>query len=246
VGLDQYITAFTEDTLFWKSLWNTLYYVGMSLPLGIVGSLFCALLLNQKIKGKEIARTLFFLPAITPIVAAVLIWTWIFDPNFGLFNYGLSYLGIEGPKWLGSVRWAKPALIIITWWTVVGGPQMIIFLASLQGIPVELYEVAEIDGAGTHYKFFHITLPMLTPTIFFNLILGVISGFKVFALVYVGTQGGPAYSTLMYVLYLYFNAFNWFRMGYGSALAWILFVILLVFTYLQFKFSKKWVYYAAE
>jgi len=246
VGFTHYVTAFTRDELFWKSLSNTFYYVAVSLSLGMIGSLLCALLLNQKIKGRAIARALFFLPAVIPIVASVLIWIWIFDPQCGLFNFGLSHLGIEGPPWLYSTEWAMPALIILGLWAVVGGPPMIIFLAALQNISAELYEAAEIDGAGTYYKFAHITLPLLTPTIFFNLILGVIGGFRVFAVAYIATQGGPAYSTLFYVLYLFFTAFEWFRMGYGSALAWILFVILLVFTYLQFRFSKKWVYYAAE
>lgn len=243
IGLGNYTNALRQDKLFGVSLWNTFYYVLISVPAGIIISLLLALLLNQKLKGTNIFRTLFFLPTIVPAVAAILLWNWLFQPDFGLINYALAFLGIKGPKWLASTAWVKPSLIMIGLWGSVGGSRMVILLAGLQGIPRDLYEAAAIDGAGAWSRFRSITLPMLTPAIFFNVIVGVIEGFRTFTSAFVGTDGGPAYASLFYMLYLFQNAFSFLNMGYASALAWILFVIVLILTIIQFRASRQWVYY---
>jgi len=245
-GLANYQQAFFKDKVFWEALGNTIYFALVSVPLGLAGSLLCAMLLNQPIKGRAVFRTLYFLPSITPIVATTLLWTWILNPDFGLLNYLLSLVHIPGPKWLGSTQWAKPALILLQLWGSVGGGAMIIFLAGLQGIPEELYESASIDGATALRKFWHITIPMLSPTIFLNLVLGLIGALKVFTTAFVATNGGPGYATTFYVLYLFNNAFKFLEMGYASALAWIFTLIVLVLTYSQLRLSRRWVYYAGE
>ena len=258
VGLDQWkhmfffhkdaITGATaaNDPRFWKSLWNTFYYTMLAVPLYIIGSVAVALLMNQKWKTVRILRTIYYLPSVTAGVASAIIWMWLFNPDFGLINYGLSLLGIEGPLWLASETWSKPALVIMSVWGV--GANMIIYLAGLQGIPRQLYEAAEIDGAGMMQKFFHVTLPMLTPVIFFNLIMSLVWSFQIFTQVYVmtGGQGGPADSTMVMVLYIYQNAFSFNRMGYGAALAWFFFVLIMAFTLLQFKIAGGWVHYEGE
>lgn len=243
IGVGNYLRALREDKLFGVSLWNTFYYALISVPTGILISLLLALLLNQKVKGTNVFRTLFFLPTIVPAVAAILLWNWLFQPDFGLVNYTLSFVGIKGPKWLASTAWVKPSLIFIGLWGSVGGSRMIILLAGLQGIPRDLYEAAAIDGAGAWHRFRNITLPMLTPAIFFNVIVGVIEGFRTFTAAFVATDGGPAYASLFYMLYLFQNAFSFLNMGYASALAWILFVIVLILTVIQFRASRQWVYY---
>lgn len=239
-----YNKAFTNDPLFWKALYNTIYYAGIGVPLGLLGSLGCAIILNQPIKARAVFRTLYFLPSITPIVATTLLWMWILNPEFGLINYTLSFIGIDGPKWFGSTEWAKPAMIMIYLWGAVGGGSMIIFLAGLQGVPHELHESAMIDGANIWHRFLHITIPMLTPSIFLNLVLGLIGGLRVFTVAFVATQGGPAYSTHFYMLHLFNNAFRFLEMGYASALAWIFTIIVLILTIIQFRLSESWVYYA--
>lgn len=245
-GLDNYVRMFTTDRLFWPSLRRTLYFAGVSVPLSLSGSLLCATLLNQKLKGTSFWRTFCFLPSLTPIVASALLWRWLLQPSFGPVNYLLGQLGIQGPAWMGSRQWAIPALIIVSLWGSVGGGQMIIFLAGLQGVPQEMYEAAEIDGAGVLRKFLNITLPMISPTLFFNLILGIIGALQVFALSYIATEGGPAYATWFYILHLFYQAFRYMNMGYASALAWIFFVIILFFTVLQIRLSNRWVFYAGE
>jgi multiple sugar transport system permease protein len=245
VGARNYEVLLTRDPLFWRSLVNTAIYVFFSVPLGLTGSLLIALLLNQKVRGIALFRTLFYLPSLVPAVASALVWAWIFHPDSGLLNYGLAFLGIQGPAWLQDPKTALAALILMTLWGI-GGARMIIFLAGLQGIPDELYEAASLDGARTWATFRHVTLPMLSPTLFFNLVLGIIGSFQVFTSAYVLTNGGPANATLTYVLYLYFNAFRYFKLGKASAMAWILFVILLVFTLIQFRSAARWVYYAGE
>lgn len=244
VGFKNYETLLTHDNgnLFWKSLGNTALYVLFSVPLGLTGSLLIALLLNQKVKGMPIFRTLFYLPSLVPAVASALVWQWVFHPDAGILNYGLSLFGIKGPQWLQDPKTALASLIVMSLWGV-GGGRMIIFLAGLQGISDELYEAASLDGARGWAAFRHVTLPMLSPTIFFNFVLGIIGSFQVFTSAYVMTGGGPDNATLMYVLYLFRNAFVYFKLGKASAMAWILFVILLVFTMIQFKNASKWVYY---
>lgn len=240
VGLENYIAMF-EDPLFKKSLWNTFYYSIFSIPLGMAGGLTLALLLNQKVKGLPIFRTIFYLPSVTSGVAVALLWKWIFNPEFGIANAILNFFGLPGLQWLNSPTWAMPALIIMSLWGVGGG--MLIYLAGLQGIPRQLYEAAELDGAGSWACFVNITLPMLTPTLFFQLITGIIGSFQIFTQAFVMTNGGPVNATLFYVLYLYRNAFQWWKMGYASALAWFLFVVILILTLIQFRLSKRWVHY---
>jgi multiple sugar transport system permease protein len=246
IGLDNYIRAFTKDPLFWRSVWNTLYYVVIYVPLLILGALSLALMLDQGLNGTRIFRTLYFLPTITPIVASILLWKWIFQPDFGILNYLLSLVGIEGPRWLASPAWVKPSLIVIALWGTIGGSQMLVFLAGLQAIPTDLYEAAAIDGANKRTRLRYVTLPLLTPSIFFNLILGVIAGFRVFTGAYIATEGGPAYSSLFYVLHLFLNAFTFMSMGYAAALSWILLVAVLALTAIQFRASRRWVYYESS
>jgi len=242
VGTKNYEVLVTRDPLFWKSLSNTALYVLFSVPLGLTGSLMIAVLLNQKVKAIPVFRTLFYLPSLVPAVASALLWQWVFHPENGLLNYGLDKVGVQGPKWLQDPHTALPSLILMSLWGI-GGGRMLIFLAGLQGVSDELYEAAQLDGAKSWACFRHVTLPMLSPTIFFNLILGIIGSFQVFTSAYIMTGGGPDNATLMYVLYLYNNAFRFFKLGKASAMAWMLFVILLGFTALQFKNASKWVYY---
>lgn len=248
VGWENYQEALFHDPLVYKSLWNTAYYTVFSVPLGVLLSLILALLLNQNLKGQKFFRTIFFLPSVTNMAAVSILWMWIFNPEFGLLNRALSLVGVTGPLWLQSETWAKPALILMSLWGIGGG--MIITLAALQGIAPELYEAAELDGARAGRRFFHITLPMISSALFFNLIMNTIGSFQVFTQAFVmtassaeGGEGGPNNATLFFVLYLYKKAFQQFKMGYASALAWILFVIILFFTILQFRLSRRWVYY---
>ena len=245
VGTKNYEVLLTRDPLFWKSLRNTALYVLFSVPMGLTGSLLIAVLLNQKVKGMPVFRTLFYLPSLVPAVASSLVWAWIFHPDAGMLNRALLGIGIKGPAWLQDPKTALPSLILMSLWGI-GGSRMLIFLAGLQGIPDDLYEAAELDGARGWSCFRHITLPMLSPTIFFNLILGIIGSFQVFTSAYIMTSGGPDNATLMYVLYLYNNAFRYFKLGKASAMAWILFVMLLGFTVFQFKNASKWVYYEGD
>jgi multiple sugar transport system permease protein len=250
VGLENYERIVTEDPLFVESVWNTLVYVALSLPLTTLLALGLALLLNRNLPGIKLFRTLFFLPSITNLVAVSVLWLWIFNPEFGLLNAGLRAVGLEGPLWLQSEAWAKPALVLMALWGV--GGSMIIFLAALQGVPQELYEAAALDGAGAGRRFFHITLPMISPALFFSVVMSLIGGFQVFTQAFVmtgtaqpGSEGGPNNATLFMVLYLYKKAFQDFRMGYASALAWILFLVILIVTLLQKRASQGWVYYEA-
>ncbi len=244
VGLRNYVEMFSLDQLFWTSLGNTVYYTLLSVPLSMLTALCLALLLNQKVKGMAVFRTIFYLPSIVPVVAMAIIWIWMLQPRFGLVNLFLGLFGIRGPEWLGDPRWSKPALILMSLWG--SGGSMIIYLAGLQGIPQQLYEAAELDGANVFQRFAHITLPMLTPTLFFTLIMGIIGSFQTFTQAYIMTGGGPVNSTLFYVLYLYRQAFEYFRMGYASAMAWVLFVVIFVLTLLIVGSGKHWVYYEAD
>ncbi|MEZ4662287.1 MAG: sugar ABC transporter permease [Caldilineaceae bacterium] len=247
IGAENYVRAFTGDKQFWPSLERTLRYSLMVVPIGIVASLLLALLLNQGFKATSLFRTLFFLPSLTPIVALALVWTWLLHPRLGPINTALDlFLGIDGPGWLTDKLWALRSLAMMALWSTAGGTTMLIFLAGLQGVPQELLEAAEIDGAGAVSRFWNVTLPMISPTLLFNLILGVIGALKVFTLAYVGTNGGPSYSTWFYALHIYNQAFAYFRMGYASALAWIFVIILMAFTYFQLQLSQRWVYYAGE
>jgi len=245
VGFGNYATIFADDFRFRKSLAVTALYAAMSLPLGMIGSLAVAMLLNLNLRGMRVFRSIFYIPAILPGAAVAMLWLWILKPQGGVLNYFLGFLHISPKPWLSSPDWALPAFVIMSLWGIGGG--MIIYLAGLQSVPTQLYEAAEIDGAGSWKKFWTITLPMISPTIFFNLIMGIIGSFQVFTASYIMTPGGgPGYSTLFYVLYLYQKAFKYLQMGYASALAWILFVVVLVLTLVVFRTSARWVYYEAE
>jgi multiple sugar transport system permease protein len=234
-----------EDDLFWKSLWNTLYLVLLGLPIGLAASLGIALLLNQKLKGMSFYRTLYYLPSITPVVATSILWLWLLNPEMGLVNLALGRLGVsQPPAWLSDPLWSKPALILMGLWGAGGG--MVIYLAALQDVPEQLYEAASLDGAGRLSQFRHVTLPMLSPVILFNMIMGLIGTFQYFTQAYIMTGGGPEDSTTFYALHLFNRAFLDFKMGYASAMAWILFLVTLVCAAAVFRTSAKWVYYGGE
>lgn len=244
IGTENYVRMFDggpESILFWKSLYNTFYMTVIGVPLTLLVALLSALLLNMPVKGQALFRTCFYVPSIVPLVANSLLWMWLLNSRHGIVNTILRAIGITGPAWLASPVWSKPAMIIMSAWQC--GSPMLIFLAGLQGIPAELYEAAEIDGASALRQFFHVTMPLLTPTVFFNLVMGIIGTMQIFIRGYIMTAGGPADSTFFYVLNLYFNAFRYFRMGYASALAWILFMIVLVITLAQVRISERWVHY---
>lgn len=247
VGLENYATALFKDRLFWVAVKVTLLWAFTTVPLGIIGSFFAAMLLNRDIRGKTVWRVLFFLPSLTPEVAAALLWLWILQPNVGIVNSSLkAVFGIKGPGWLASADWALPSLVMISLWTGIGSIRMLIFLAGLQGVPQELYDASLVDGVNWWQKIWHVTVPMISPTILLNLILGIIGSLQAFGLAFVTTAGGPAYATYFYGLHLYQTAFRSFDMGYGSSLAWILFSAILVLTLIQISFSRRWVYYAGD
>jgi multiple sugar transport system permease protein len=244
IGLSNYKNMLFYDELVWKSLKVTTYYAVGSVALGLVTAFFVALLMNQEIWGISLFRTIFYLPSSISGVPVALLWMWIFSPEFGILNAALRLFGIEGPQWLFDPVWVIPAFIVMSLWGIGGG--MVIFLAGLQSIPQHLYEAAELDGAGVLGKFWNVTLPMMSSIIFFNLIMSIIGSFQTFTQAFVMTKGGPANASLFYVLYLYRNAIGYFKMGYASAMAWLLFVIILGLTLLVFKSSPMWVYYEAE
>jgi multiple sugar transport system permease protein len=241
IGLENYQTLIS-DQVFWKVLWNTIYYTGGTVPVGIAISLFLAIALNQKIKGIKIFRAAYFLPVISSTVAVAVVWQWLYNPEFGLINYLLYLIGIEGPKWLTSISWAMPAVIITSIWKNLGF-NMLLFLAGLQGIPEVYYEAARIDGASWWQQFRNITLPLLSPTTLFVVVMSVINSFQVFDQIYIMTAGGPARSTSVLVHYLYQNAFEYFKMGEASAIAYVLFFLIFIITIIQLKRSKSWVVY---
>lgn len=244
VGLRNYIEL-GSDQLFFKSLQVTTVYTVGAVGLGLAASLGLALLLNQKVPGVNIFRTIFYLPTIVSGVALATLWMWIFNADFGILNFILYKItGQKGPLWLQSEEWVVPALIIVSLWGV--GGTMVIFLAGLQGIPSELYEAADLDGAGRIQKFLHVTFPMLSPVIFFNALTGMIGSFQVFTGAMVMTAGGPNYASYFFVLYIYQSAFRSFRMGFASALSWVLFIIILILTLLTFRSSASWVHYEGE
>jgi multiple sugar transport system permease protein len=241
VGLRNYQKMFTRDPLFWQALKVTAIYTSFYVPIELVGGLVLALIMNQKLAFRNAFRTIYYLPSVLPGVAFVVLWMWILHPNAGLLNTLLSYVGIDGPRWLADPDWALPALLMMSLWGL--GRSMVIYLAGLKGIPEQLYEAASIDGAGLWQSFWRITLPMLTPTIFFTLVLSIISTFQTFTSAFVATDGGPLDSTLFYVLYLYRQAFQFFNMGYASALAWVLFIIIFALTLIVVRSSDRWVFY---
>ncbi|MBV9543731.1 MAG: sugar ABC transporter permease [Chloroflexi bacterium] len=248
VGLDNFTRALSgRDDLFWPSIGRTVEYAFVMVPIGITLSLLAATLLNQGLKGTSVFRTLFFLPSLTPVVASAVIWRWLYQPDFGAINWLLWELGVdEGPRWLTNPESALPSLMLIGLWGSVGGGAMVIFLAGLQGVPRELHDAASMDGANAWQRFRNITLPMISPTIFFNLVIGIIAALKVFAVAVLATQGGPNYATWFFNLHLYNHAFQFFEMGYASALAWIFFFLVVALTYLNVRWSRNWVHYEGE
>ena len=241
VGLKNY-SEMLNDELFWQALKVTAYYTFTMVPLGVIMSLSIALLLNQDIKAVGIWRMLYYMPSVVSGVAVAILWGWVLNPRFGLLNQGLRAIGISNPpRWMYSSQWAVPGFIIMGLWGAGGA--MLLYLAGLQGIPTALYEAAKIDGANAWHRFWKITIPMLTPTIFFNLLMNIISSFQVFTQSYIMTQGGPNNATLTMVLYLYRKGFEHFKFGYASAIAWALFGIILIFTILVLRTSEQWVYY---
>ena len=243
VGARNYAELF-RDPLFWQSLKVTVIYSICAVPLGLTLGLAVALLMNQKIRGIALFRTIYYLPAVVSGVAVALLWVWIFDPSYGLANVALRWFGIPPSQWLASPTTSLMSLILMSLWGVGGG--MVIYLAGLQSVPQHLYEAAALDGANMWQRFRHVTLPMLSPVIFYNLIMGIIGSFQVFTQAFVMTNGGPVNSTLFYVLYLFRQAFNYYHMGYASAMAWVLFAIILTLTLVVFRSSALWVYYEGD
>ncbi|HEX4055793.1 MAG TPA: sugar ABC transporter permease [Tepidisphaeraceae bacterium] len=240
-GLNNY-RLLAHDRVFWKVVLNTTIYALMALPLGMIVALGVAMLLNLKIRGLSIYRTIIFLPSLVPTIASAVLWLWLFNSKLGLINTALRVIGVTNPPgWLTDVHWAMPALVFMSVWGI--GNTVIIYLAGLQDVPRELYEAANIDGATTLRKIWHVTLPLISPVIFFNLIMGIIGTLQVFAVPYVMTQGGPARSTYFYTMYLYDNAFSYLKMGYADAMAWIQLLIILALTALAAWSGKRWVHY---
>lgn len=242
VGLKNFIFL-SKDTIFIKSLRVTLTYTVIFVPIQLMISLFLAVLLNLRVFGMRTIRTIYYLPAILPTVVTGLVWVWLFNPDFGLLNFLLfKIFGIHGPNWLGSERWVMSAVIISGLWGMGAG--VLIFLAALQNVPDELYEAAELDGATVLHRFWHVTIPMISPVILYNLLIFMIGALQVFARIYVLTAGGPNYGSYFYNIYVYDNAFSYFKLGLASAQAWILFIIIMLMTLITLRSSGRWVYYA--
>ncbi|WP_424766962.1 carbohydrate ABC transporter permease [Paenibacillus sp. sgz302251] len=237
-GFSNYIELWRDET-FIKVFWNTFYFAGVSVPLGIVISLLLAVALDQNISLKKFYRAAYFLPVVSSMVAVAVVWQFIYNPEYGFMNFFLNWFGINGPDWLTSTVWAMPAVIITSVWKNLGF-NMLIFLAGLQGISTDYYEVAELDGARWHQKFFYITVPLLSPTTFFVTVMSFIGSFQVFDTVFLMTQGGPARSTSVIVSYLYEHGFKYFNMGYASAMAYVLFFLMFIITMIQFWRQRKW------
>jgi multiple sugar transport system permease protein len=245
VGLRNY-AELVGDPLFWRSLRTTATYTGLSVPLSLALSMLCAVLLNAKVRGRTIFRGIFFFSSIIPGVACAFLWLWILNPEYGLLNAALGYAGIGRHNWLGDPSTALPAVVVIALWGSIGGTMMITFLAALQSVPRELYEAARLEGAGMFREFVSITVPMISPTVFFNLIVATIGSFTVFDIVYVTTGGGPEYSTYTYFMHIYITGFQNFDFGMASALIWVLTLVLFALSALLFRLQRRWVYYGTE
>jgi multiple sugar transport system permease protein len=242
VGIDNYKRLVADDPFFRQTVRNTLYFVAGHIPLTICIAMALALLCNAQMRGIALFRTAYFMPAVSNVVAVSVVWFWFFQPRDGVLNGLLDVVGIDGPAWLSDITWAMPAVIIVSVWQGVGYP-MVILLAGLQGIPDSLYDASKVDGSTARQRFFDITLPLLTPSLFFLLITQFISSFQVFGIIFVMTNGGPANATSVYIYYLYENAFSFGRMGYASAMAWLLFIGIALVTFVQWKLQKRWVFY---
>ena len=244
IGLQNYAVLFTDDPRFATALYNTIYYTVGAVGVGTVAAIVMALLLNMRVRGQSIYRTIFYLPSVTPLVAASIVWLWFLNPQYGVLSTILRFFGLPTIGWLSDPAWAKPSLVLLAIWGV--GNAVVIYLAGLQDVPRELYEAAEIDGASPWRRFWHVTLPMISPIILFNVVVGMIGASQAFAQVYILTSGGPADATLLYAYYLYVSAFQFFKMGYASAMAWIVFVLVLVATIAIFRASGRFVHYGGE
>ena len=248
IWFKNYITAFTQDARFWPSLGVMMYYAIAVVPLTLSASLFAALILNQKLRGENLFRTAFYIPSLMPEVSLVVIWTWMLNPSYGLLNQGLKYIGIKGPGWLSSPDWAIPSLLLMAVWGSFGGTSMLIFLSTLQSVPQELYEVCYLDGGGPIAKFRHVTVPMISPAILFNLIMGIIGAFSSFLFMFLAPSvpGGPNFATYTLSLHIYRMGFTQGRMGYASAMAWLLFVIVVAIVLINYKLSGKWLFMSSD
>lgn len=244
VGFRNYVELFTEDPEFIQAIWNTLYFAGVSIVLAILFAFGLAMLLNARVHFQTVYRTIYFLPTLVPEVALALVWVYLFTPITGLVNLPFDWLGLRGPCWLTCPQWSIPTLILLALWII--GQQIILYLAGLQDVPQELYDASEVDGANFWHKLWNVTIPMMTPVIFFHLVTSVIGAMQFFAIPYVmtGGTGFPAGTTMFYSIYLYKNAFHYFSMGYASAMAWLLFLITLAITLVIFRSARLWVYYA--
>jgi multiple sugar transport system permease protein len=242
IGLRNFEFMFTGDPLFWKVLGNTIYYSLLQVPLNIVCALGLALALNARLRGVVVYRTLYFVPVVSSIIAVAIVWRWVYDADWGIANWLLSYVGVPKQNWLFDPYLAMPSVILMNVWKNMGY-NMVLFLAGLQGIPEVYYEAAKIDGARGWHLFRHITLPLLSPVMFFVLVISVINSFQVFGAIYIMTKGGPLDATNVLVYHLYFKGFNELQMGYAAALAWVLFTFLFAITLIQNRLSKSWVHY---
>ncbi|MFC3495301.1 carbohydrate ABC transporter permease [Glycomyces rhizosphaerae] len=243
VGLQNYAEALTEDPIFWKALGNTFYYALISVPLGLVIGVWLANLLNKRVRGRKLFRTFIYLPTLVPLVATAMVFKMVLAPS-GPLNDLLGWIGIDGPNWLIDEAWVKPALIVLSAWGAGGAT--VLLLSAMNGIPRELYEAAEIDGATPWRQFWSVTFPQITPVIFFNLIMGLIGAFQIFSQVYILTGGGPNNASKTVVPLLFDEAFKFYHFGYASAVAWLLFVVIMAFTLIAFRTSRKWVFYETE
>jgi multiple sugar transport system permease protein len=244
VGLQNYIQLFTQDADFWMAAYNTFYFAIVSIPLAIILSFGLAMMLNAKIRFQTVYRTVYFLPTLVPEIALALVWVYLFTPGTGLINIPFDWIGVRGPCWLTCETWSRPTLVLLALWII--GQQIVLYLAGLQDVPQELYDAADVDGANFWHKFRHITVPMMTPVVFFHLVTSVIGALQFFAIPFImtGGTGFPAGSTLFYSIYLYKSAFHYFTMGYASAMAWLLFMVTLVITLIIFRSARLWVFYA--
>ncbi|MCD6289203.1 MAG: sugar ABC transporter permease [Anaerolineae bacterium] len=244
IGFRNYVEIFTDDPRFWTVVYNTVYYVGISVPLGVATAFLMANLLNTRLVGRSFFRAIFFIPSIVPAVCSAMVWLFIYNNQYGVINNFLRAMGRPIIPFLSSVTWSKPSLIVISLWGQ--GAAVVIFLASLQDVPRSLYEAATVDGANAWHRFWHITVPMSSPIILYNLVMGLISGFQTFLMPYLLTNGGPMASTEFYAMHLWRNAFELFRMGKACALAWIMLITVVLLTLLIFKTSASWVFYGGE
>jgi len=243
VGFENYTELFHDD-VFWTTIKNTAIFTAISLPLGLILALALAMLLNVKVKGLAIYRTIFYLPSLIPLVGTAVLWMWVFNGKNGIVNNLLSMVHVHGPDWLNDPLWSKPSIILLSLWGA--GNTMVIYLAGLQDVPQSLYEAAELDGAKGMAKTWHVTLPMISPVILFNLIMGIIGSLQIFAVPYViSSEGAPARSIYFYTMYLYDNAFRYHKMGYACAMGWIMFIVIFLMTLLSWRLSERHVHYGA-